>query len=206
MKTGIYVSFFYWNNPTMIWTKNIPKAAIFFLIILLLLPEINAQELPEGFPFSDTAKSSYLIAEVTNTYGIRWGRVNRNRVRCTRSNHYCRSQRRGRRRGGKCNSGCGFSMNGLSGKMRSFVRTARGYGANPISCVRSQSCQNRLRACYERRGQAGRAASKSMHSSGRACDFPRKQQSRVARARRQHPGVAQLTHKRSQGGGLHEYH
>ncbi|MCB0377541.1 MAG: hypothetical protein KDD33_03550 [Bdellovibrionales bacterium] len=105
----------------------------------------------------------------------------------------------------RCSSGCGFSMKNMSKTMRNYVAAAKKKGSSPISCFRAQSCQDRLRRCYNRCGMKGRAARKSAHSSGRACDFPRKHQSRLRSVRRRY-GIRELIHKRSHGGGLHHSH
>lgn len=113
---------------------------------------------------------------------------------------------RGRsRRSCGCASGCGMDQAGLQPVIRKFVAEAGKIGIHPVSCIRSQSCQNRLRACFERCGQRGRAAKNSLHSDGKACDFSKRDGRRLT-ALKKKTGlpIKRLTHGR-EGGGLHEY-
>jgi hypothetical protein len=77
------------------------------------------------------------------------------------------------RRSCGCSSGCGLELDGLQPAMRQLVNNAMARGMRPTSCVRTQSCQNALIGCYNRCGQRGRAARRSAHSDGKACDWNR---------------------------------
>lgn len=104
-----------------------------------------------------------------------------------------------------CSSGCGMNQKGLLPIIKKYVAEAAKIGIRPVSCIRTQACQDRLRSCYERCGQRGRAAKNSKHSDGRACDFSKKDGARLS-ALKKKTGlpIKRLTHGR-EGGGLHEY-
>ena len=110
-----------------------------------------------------------------------------------------------KRRNCGCASGCGMNQAGLKPIIKKFVAEAGKIGISPVSCIRTQACQNRLRACYESCGQRGRAAKNSKHSDGRACDFSKGDGKRLS-ALKKKTGlpIKRLTHGR-EGGGLHEY-
>lgn len=104
-----------------------------------------------------------------------------------------------------CSSGCGMNQNGLKPIIKKFVAEAGKVGIHPVSCIRTETCQNRLRACYERCGQRGRAAKNSKHSDGRACDFSKRDGKRLSSLKKKTGlPIKRLTHGR-EGGGLHEY-
>lgn len=105
----------------------------------------------------------------------------------------------------RCSSGCGLITKGLSPKMTIYLREARAIGVRPISCLRTKKCQNRLRRCFERCGQRGRAARKSKHSAGRACDFKRRDEKKLKSLRIKF-GMRQISHSRKKGGGIHHDH
>ncbi len=77
------------------------------------------------------------------------------------------------RRGKKCrcSSGSGLrppnACKGYSPAVQKMFVAQRG---QMISCCRPPKNQAKLRACFNRCGQRGRAASSSNHSLGRACD------------------------------------
>jgi hypothetical protein len=106
-----------------------------------------------------------------------------------------------------CSSGCGMITDGLSTDVKALMVKAAGEGRRPISCIRTQACQDRLRRCYERCGQHGRAARKSAHSDGRACDYSASHRSplRNLRGRMGLHSIQDLLHGRGHGGGLHVY-
>lgn len=109
------------------------------------------------------------------------------------------------RRGCACSSGCGMIKAGLKPIIKQFVAAAEAAGIPPASCIRTQTCQNRLRACYESCGQRGRAAKKSKHSDGRACDFSKRYGSRLSKLKKKTGlPIKRLVHGK-EGGGLHEY-
>lgn len=104
----------------------------------------------------------------------------------------------------ECSSGCGMNQAGLKEKIKKYVAAAKKKGIRPVSCIRTQACQNRLRSCYENKcGQSGRAAKKSAHADGKACDFSKKDGSNLNPLRKQH-GINRLVHGK-EGGGLHDY-
>jgi hypothetical protein len=109
------------------------------------------------------------------------------------------------RRNCGCASGCGMNQAGLKPIIKKFVAEAGKIGISPVSCIRTQACQNRLRACYESCGQRGRAAKNSKHSDGRACDFSKRDGKRLS-ALKKKTGlpIKRLVHGR-EGGGLHEF-
>lgn len=110
-----------------------------------------------------------------------------------------------KRRNCGCSSGCGMNQAGLKPIIKKFVAEAGKIGIRPVSCIRTQACQNRLRACYERCGQRGRAAKNSKHSDGRACDFSKRDGKRLSSLKKKTGlPIKRLTHGR-EGGGLHEY-
>lgn len=116
-----------------------------------------------------------------------------------------------RRRGGRtsCSScpGCGgLNTSGLKPNMARLARAATQARTRPISCYRPQACQDAMRICFERCGQRGRAARRSAHTTGRACDWNKRDTSKVQGVKRQlglSGVVRSLSHGR-EGGGLHE--
>lgn len=108
----------------------------------------------------------------------------------------------------ECESGCGVNTNGLSADVMKVVTDAANEGRKPESCIRTQACQDRLRTCYETRCcQFGRAAKKSSHSDGRACDFnpEKKNPLRVFWDYVTLKNINRLLHEKKHGGGLHVY-
>jgi hypothetical protein len=112
---------------------------------------------------------------------------------------------KGKKKNCACSSGCGMIQAGLRPNIKKFVQEAAKAGIQPASCIRTQACQDRLRACYERCGQRGRAAKKSKHADGKACDFS-KRHGKALSAIKKRTGlpIKRLTHGK-EGGGLHEY-
>jgi len=107
-----------------------------------------------------------------------------------------------------CTSGCGLNTDGLSADVKQLMVKARSNGRVPVSCVRTQACQDRLRSCYENRcGQYGRAARISAHSDGKACDYlpHHKMPLRGLRNQMGLKRISDLTHGSRQGGWLHVY-
>lgn len=107
-----------------------------------------------------------------------------------------------------CSSGCGLNLQLLKPAMRKLAEATQKEGVGPISCVRTQQCQDRLVACYNRCGQRGRAAKKSTHSDGLACDWSRRHGQQVNKIKAKlglNGSVKRLVHKAQHGGGLHDY-
>jgi hypothetical protein len=98
---------------------------------------------------------------------------------------------------------CGFSTEGLQGGAKALYQRTLKKGVKAISCVRDRKCQARLVSYFNCRGQAGRAARNSRHSTGDACDFSRRHEAVVAREK-QGLGTQRVDHSRRHGGGIHE--
>ncbi|HEY8278734.1 MAG TPA: hypothetical protein VIH99_03875 [Bdellovibrionota bacterium] len=107
----------------------------------------------------------------------------------------------------KCSSGCGMITQGLSSDVLKLVQEGNRTGHSPLSCIRTQACQDRLRHCYERCGQYGRAARKSKHSDGTACDWmpDHGRALKQIESRNNLRNIRRLVHSKGQGSGLHEY-
>jgi hypothetical protein len=106
-----------------------------------------------------------------------------------------------------CSSGCGIDTNGLSGDVKELMLKAKAEGRNPVSCIRTQACQDRLRSCYERQGQYGRAARRSAHSDGKACDYSPQHRGPLRNLKNKLGlrSIQDLVHRQSHGGGLHVF-
>lgn len=107
----------------------------------------------------------------------------------------------------RCSSGCGMVTQGLSADVKALMEKAKSQGRAPISCIRTQACQDRLRRCYESCGQYGRAARKSAHSDGKACDFNPGHRGALRQLKNQMrlTQISDLLHRQGHGGGLHVF-
>ena len=107
-----------------------------------------------------------------------------------------------------CSSGCGLNLQLLKPAMRKLAEATQKEGVGPISCVRTQACQDRLVSCFNACGQRGRAAPKSTHSDGLACDWSRRHGAKVNQIKAKmglSKSVKRIVHKPQHGGGLHDY-
>jgi hypothetical protein len=106
-----------------------------------------------------------------------------------------------------CSSGCGMVTQGLSADVKQLMETAKAQGRKPISCIRTQACQDRLRRCYERCGQYGRAARRSAHSDGKACDYHPHHRGplRALKGKLGLRNITDILHRPGHGGGAHVF-
>lgn len=92
----------------------------------------------------------------------------------------------------------------LSADIKALVQETQAVGAGPISCIRPQRCQDQLVRCFVACGQPFRAARRSQHADGAACDWSRQVGGTLAQHRRKYPNIRHLVHREG-GAGLHDF-
>lgn len=92
----------------------------------------------------------------------------------------------------------------LSANVKAYMEKATSLGAKPESCIRPQYCQNDLLACYHRHGCDGRAARRSKHTDGTACDWKSQYRGTLNRIIHNYPNVI-AWHHGNEGGGIHDF-
>ena len=92
----------------------------------------------------------------------------------------------------------------LSANIKAYMEKATSIGAKPISCIRPQMCQNDLLSCYAKHGCDGRAAKRSKHTDGTACDWKGEHRGTLNRIIHNYSGVIPWHHG-NEGGGVHDF-